>query len=295
MSRVLPCVMRPDLFGVRDDFGVDPPYELGLHLYLVEEGNDRPSTRSSDLGLVLFRVNAAYQKTYEIRCSPQDLARWREAQETCLAALREAETELLYAQGLGRVRPESGGPYQIRRLRWRALTLMLLPGRARRSRRAFQRCQVRLEAAAAEYEPVRQEIADRIAEVEAERRAHWNRVHALASRRMWAYQVDRRRKQVRVFLGEEGSALAVRELADELLEVRRKTGLSTLAWDAAVLAEVKRACGIDLPEWWHAVVPHPWSGVRTIPDTRRTGDGRIVHVSSHHTSYGVGGFPGTTF
>jgi hypothetical protein len=91
-----------------------------------------------------------------------DEARWCSAGAALAEELQSAERDLRYAHG---VRTKTGLMVDRRTVRLRRYDL--LPGRGRRSRRAFARCESRMRAADAAYRPIREEIEARIARARA--------------------------------------------------------------------------------------------------------------------------------
>jgi hypothetical protein len=219
----------------------------------------------------------------DVRGGPDEVVRWTRAQQAAEAALRDAEEQLLRDHGLTEARIAAG----VRQLRrtpgWRALARRWRP---LRSRRAFAQYRKRARGIQEAYLPVRDEIRERVWEAERQAREQWERIRAVAARVWWSYRIDQARHAVHVF-HEDGAVLDTWELAEKLLEVRRRTGVAELRWSGDARAEVARSSGVDFETWWCAVVPRPWTDSRTVPQNRVDRSGRAVHVSAH-TSFGIG-------
>ncbi|MFI6587948.1 hypothetical protein [Embleya sp. NPDC050493] len=83
---------------------------------------------------------------------------WRWAHDTFETELRAADAEVRRAHG---IRTRSGLMVDVRQVRLRRYDL--IPGRGKRSRRAWEHCAARMHAADALYRPIREEIEARLA------------------------------------------------------------------------------------------------------------------------------------
>ncbi|WP_157862365.1 hypothetical protein [Wenjunlia vitaminophila] len=254
-----------------------------------------------------------------ISCTEAQRVRWQAAARRYLDAVSRALEELHRAHGgrrasvdlYHRVRSWAtpGEPFP-----W--------PGRRRRtaarSARAQQVFLERLEHAAQEYRPVREEIEALVAAhraeqqaVQEERRRAAERlrqvVRTVASHRHWVHAPSRSGRTVNIGISPEAPSepapprLTAYELEESLLELWRSTSpRPRFAWDPDACAEVERECR-DLGEpmafstWWNQVTRHTWrttpSGPTPAPPPTRPSFGGTGSLGSG--GY-IGGF-GTSF
>lgn len=230
--------------------------------------------------------------SFQVRAEPAEIERWTEAQQAVLVEMREAEWQLIDDHGMVEVRDSPS----MRSLRgapglrgfWRRLRRT-----RRRSRRAFGRYRERIGRAAEAYRPVWDEITARVREAQRQARERWERMSSVASRPWWSYRVDREARVVHVF-HEDDSALDTRKLSQELLEIRRETGITTVRWAPGARETVERDSGAAFATWWRTFTKDYWTDPEQIPETRRTSSGRVVHVSAHTSFSGIdtSGFSG---
>lgn len=114
------------------------------------------------------------------------------------------------------------------------------------------------------------------------------RVWAAAARARWDYRIDTTAVHV---VHRADATVDTAALAEQLLDIRRTTGVTELRWDDAIRTRIERDSGVDVETWWRTVAPSPWRNSATIPETRIDHSGRTTHVSAH-SSFGAGGFSG---
>lgn len=95
----------------------------------------------------------------KVDATPADEARWQQAAQAFEAELRAAQSDVRWAHG---VRTRPGFMVDVRTVRLRRHDL--IPGRRKRSRDAWARCEARMRAAEEAYRPIRDEIEKRIAQ-----------------------------------------------------------------------------------------------------------------------------------
>lgn len=263
--------------------------------------------------VVIYRIRHGWGEA--VSCSKAESERWADAARTYLDTLSRALEELHRDHGGRRARVEVD-LYRGERQWQHLLEPFPWPGWRRRvaarSEKAQRAFLARAELAAEEYRPVREEIERRIEEACAERRAanvarrreaerQRGVLQRVASRRLWVC-VDRADASA-VFVyrfdvspsdpvpdlaRSRSKPLAVRDLEAVLQESTREDGVQRqIQWDPRACAEVEKECreqGVDITfaAWWESVTQRRWT-------TRRTSSGTgPIHVSSLHSSYGVG-------
>ncbi|WP_436790204.1 hypothetical protein [Yinghuangia sp. YIM S10712] len=109
------------------------------------------------LEFTLYEV-IAYEGRLRIPATADEAARWQSAFQAFDAELRDAHSTVRWDHG---VRTRAGLMVDSRAVRLRRYDLV--PGRRKRSRAAWARCEARMRAADAAYRPIREEIERRLA------------------------------------------------------------------------------------------------------------------------------------
>jgi len=237
-------------------------------------------------------------------CTEEESLRWRAAADAYLQELADAYTELCTAQGatvrLG-ILLGLGSFTAARRPTH-------LPGWRRRvaaqSAAAQERFAERVAAALDRYQPTRNEIEQRRTQAHAEQREQQQRQEVwrqqlleVARQPVWAYALgeDRVLHVYRVDVppfpaGAEHfeQPLTAEELEDAVWQLRDR--IRTIAWDPAACAQTERECTerdayADFRTWWTWVTRRGWR-------IESHSDGHITHVSTHHSSHGIGDHTG---
>ncbi|MEU0935392.1 MULTISPECIES: hypothetical protein [unclassified Embleya] len=112
------------------------------------------------LEFTLYAITRLEGRHPVLPADPDEEARWWWAHDGFEKELKAAQSEVRLAHGI-RTRP--GFMVDVRTVRLRRYDL--IPGRGRRSRRAWEHCAARMHAADAAYRPVREEIEARLARV----------------------------------------------------------------------------------------------------------------------------------
>ncbi|UGQ12147.1 hypothetical protein LO772_00620 [Yinghuangia sp. ASG 101] len=111
------------------------------------------------LEFTLYEISPHMGRQLRIPATADEAARWQHAYETFDAELRDAHSTVRWDHG---VRTRAGLMVDSRAVRLRRYDLV--PGRRKRSRAAWARCEARMRAADTAYRPVRDEVERRLAQ-----------------------------------------------------------------------------------------------------------------------------------